>query len=566
MEIITNLDLFSVGITVAAIGVLGFGVYVSNKNNDTNKAFLFFALMTILYGIVNYIYYHFKDPQFTIWFLRFTIFAAVWHSLSFYLLFRVFPDRKLHLHKWEAMYLLPWTLFVSMLTLTPFVFPAIDVLGGEGEASVATIGPMVPVFGMTTLFLVVSALVVLFKKTRDASKGQKKKYQTVLLGATFSLLLILIYNMILPLTFLYVRFIPLAAVFFFPFIFLTAYAIMRHRLFNAKLISTEILTFILAIVSFSEVILANTRLAVVYRSTVFILVLLFGLLLIKNVFKEIEERKKVSRLADSLEKANEKLKELDQLKTEFISIASHQLRTPLSIIKGYGELMVDGAYGPVTKQMKHILGNMDESNEHLIKLVDEFLNISRIEQGRTQFTFEPFNINDVIKNVVTELQQIANKKNIIIDIKAGKLPQVTADGDKIRHCIYNFVDNAIKYSPDGSHVLVSAFSSIAGVTVSVKDSGAGLDKKDIENLFSKFYRSPHVMRDVQGTGLGLYVVRQFVVAHGGRAWAKSKGIGKGSEFIFFVPLAPSKRALTEAEKAKKRVGKGGKPELPSARK
>ena len=241
-----------------------------------------------------------------------------------------------------------------------------------------------------------------------------------------------------------------------------------------------------------------------------------------------------------MQKANLKLKELDELKTEFISIASHQLRTPLSIIKGYTSLIEDGAYGEVNKKERVILHNIDTSNERLIKLVDEFLNVSRIEQGRTQFRFAEMNIVSLTEEVITELKEKSNPKNIRLILQVVlEVEKIIADEEKIRHCVFNFVDNAIKYSPVGSRIKVVLEPKNGGLNLQVFDAGVGLDKKDLTQLFQKFYRSPNVMRDFQGTGLGLYVVKEFITAHHGKVWAKSKGVGKGSEFGFWIPFANS---------------------------
>jgi len=241
---------------------------------------------------------------------------------------------------------------------------------------------------------------------------------------------------------------------------------------------------------------------------------------------------------EELKRANLRLQELDRQKTEFLSIASHQLRTPLSIIKGYIELIQDGAYGKITQKAFGILRDMDESNEHLIKLVDEFLNISRIEQNRTKFSFEKAVLSDLISNVYKELQiKAKNKRLELLWAKDETVDDtVMMDAEKIRHVIYNFVDNAIKYSERGD-VLITAVNEDSGIAVRVKDQGLGFNKEDEINFFQKFYRGKNVDGvNVNGTGLGIYVCKKFIEAHNGKVWAKSPGLGNGSEFGFWIPL------------------------------
>ncbi|OGH76887.1 MAG: hypothetical protein A2469_03920 [Candidatus Magasanikbacteria bacterium RIFOXYC2_FULL_40_16] len=255
----------------------------------------------------------------------------------------------------------------------------------------------------------------------------------------------------------------------------------------------------------------------------------------KNKY-EVKQREKLSKLAQSLEVANLRLQELDKQKTEFLSIASHQLRTPISIIKGYIELIKDGVYGKITEKTRKILSDVDTTNERLEKLVDEFLDVSRIEQGRTKFVFEVKNINDLVTSVVEELKGMAKSSGLEIDWKPGdEKIDVCMDEEKIRHVIFNFVDNAIKYTKEGT-VSVSVEREGEGVNVKVKDTGFGFDKVDEANFFQKFYRGKNVEHtNVNGTGLGIYVCRQFIEKHKGRVWAKSAGLGQGSEFGFWIP-------------------------------
>jgi signal transduction histidine kinase len=242
-----------------------------------------------------------------------------------------------------------------------------------------------------------------------------------------------------------------------------------------------------------------------------------------------------------LQAANDKLLELDELKTEFISIASHQLRTPLSIIKGYVSLMQEGAYGKMPKKSEQILQNIDESNERLVKLVDDFLDVSRLEQGRTQYSFAPVDMVALVDSIVTELRNKAEKKHMEIELHVGtKMPKsIIADEERLRHSIFNYVDNAVKYSPEKTTIMIELSVTDERMHCAVKDQGVGMDEDDIRNLFQKFYRSPKVLREFQGTGLGLYVVKEFIEAHGGQVYAKSDGIGAGSTFGFWIPFEPT---------------------------
>lgn len=316
------------------------------------------------------------------------------------------------------------------------------------------------------------------------------------------------------------------------------YSVSRHHLLGKKAVVTEVMVGLAEFFAVMEIFFSKSLWDVLIRVVFAVVFALLGVVLIKSVRKEISRREEITELAHSLEKANLRLQELDKQKTEFLSIASHQLRTPLSILKGYIELIKDGGYGKITKQTREILNNMDESNEHLIKLVDEFLNISRIEQGRTKFTFVSFDISHMIDGVVEELKMKANDKDINVQWKNSSPINLVGDEEKIRHVVYNFIDNALKYS-DGGNVKVVVDKEIDGWAIMVNDKGLGFNKTDEVNFFQKFYRGENVKgTNVNGTGLGLYVCRKFIEAHGGKVWAHSPGLGKGGQFGFWLPFNP----------------------------
>ncbi|TAN32653.1 sensor histidine kinase [Patescibacteria group bacterium] len=314
------------------------------------------------------------------------------------------------------------------------------------------------------------------------------------------------------------------------------YTVSRHHLLNTKVITTEVLVGLTEFLLVMQIFFSKSAFDIFVRVVFSLIVALIGVLLIQSVRREIKRREEVASLAFSLEKANIRLKELDQQKTEFLSIASHQLRTPLTVLKGYVELVMDGAYGKPTAGIRKVMGDIDTSNEHLVKLIDEFLDISRIEQGRAKYNFVGADMVKIVGGIVNELQEKAKAKKLRLTWDPdGVKEKICVDEEKIRHVIFNFVDNAIKYSDKGA-IQVLLERDDGGLTVRVRDSGIGFGKIDEASFFQKFYRGENVKaKNVTGTGLGLYVCRKFIEAHGGRIWAASQGLGAGSEFGFWVP-------------------------------
>jgi signal transduction histidine kinase len=249
-------------------------------------------------------------------------------------------------------------------------------------------------------------------------------------------------------------------------------------------------------------------------------------------------------LAKDLEAANERLRELDKQKTEFISFATHQLRAPLTAMKGYASLIVEGDLGEVAAKVKEAVERMFESAKTMTTVVDDYLNVSRIELGTMKYNMEPLDMDKMAEEVVGELKPNIMKAGLKFDYKAvGEGPwTVSADPDKLKQVIANIIDNSVKYTPSGSlTVLLERVPNADGtipVRFSVTDTGIGIAPGVMPKLFQKFSRADNANKqNIHGTGLGLFIVREIVNAHKGRVWAESAGEGKGSKFIVELPAA-----------------------------
>lgn len=251
-------------------------------------------------------------------------------------------------------------------------------------------------------------------------------------------------------------------------------------------------------------------------------------------------QKEVERQTTELKQANEDLKRLDKAKSDFISIASHQLRTPLSAIKGFTSMILEGSYGRITEKIKDKTEKIYESTERLIRLVNDLLDLSHMEGGKMEYNFDQVDFDAMVKSVVEELRPNAARRNLNFDCQLSDEEfWVWADEQKLRQVVMNLVDNAIKYTQQGS-VEVALERQGSDIIMSVKDTGMGMSQGDIDNLFQKFARGGNAARlHTEGAGIGLYVAKNLIEAQNGRVWAESQGEGKGS--IFFVRL-PERRA------------------------
>src|SRR3989339_700225 len=240
-------------------------------------------------------------------------------------------------------------------------------------------------------------------------------------------------------------------------------------------------------------------------------------------------------------------------KSEFLSIASHQLRTPVSALKGYLSMMMEGDFGPIPEKIKKLIADLFDSASRLARTINVFLNVSRIEAGRLKLEKKPMQISDLITGVVTELASSAKNKGLMLTYEASKEtpPLIYADSDKLREVILNLIDNAIKYTPTGS-IKISTEIKGDSLEFSSQDTGVGIDPVEAQSLFRKFVRGDGAAQiNTGGSGLGLFIAQKIVHEHEGKIWVESLGKGKGSTFKFSVPLANKEQITKQGEVDKK---------------
>ena len=538
MGFIDNLDLLFVGIAVSGIALIGFATFFNNLRSVTGQTFLFFAAVAILWNITNYLTLTLANPVYVLWNLRAELFFATWYSFGLFQLFYVFPKEKKSFTKFYKFVVVPFVSLVSLITLTPLTFSGITKFSFTNKVLELSNGPGIVIFGMTVVTLILSGLFIFIKKLRRSSGELRKQMILVLVGFSTTFFLHLIFNFILPAFFNNSSFIEFGAVYTFPTVALTAYAIVEHKLFDIRALSIGIITFFLSVVSITGVIFANSFVTLLFNTSEFILVIIFSIWLIRSVTKEVQQREKIEKLAKDLEKANTRLKALDRQKSEFVSIASHQLRSPITAIRGYASLIVEGDYGKLPEKLKEPLKRISESARLMTLSIEDYLNISRIEQGRMKYEMSDFDIRDLAQKVVDEYVPVAQDKNLDLSYISKKEPiLIHADIGKIKQVLANLVDNSIKYTPEGKVTVSVEETKNNRVQIIVQDTGVGIPKDDLGGLFSKFVRARGANKiNTSGTGLGLYVAKQMVEAHKGKIWAESKGKGTGSKFIVELPL------------------------------
>lgn len=322
-------------------------------------------------------------------------------------------------------------------------------------------------------------------------------------------------------------------------VFFIGYLISEYKIFKSKIISSELLVCGLGIVSVSIVFLQSVALIKLFSVINLFLIITLGLLLVRSVRKEVEQRVEIEKLASRLQNANKRLKVLDQLKSEFVSIASHQLRSPLTSIRGYASMLLEGSFGKLPAKAQEAVTRINESSRYMAVSVEDYLNVSRIQSGNMKYELSEFDLKQTAKTIAEDLRAEGMKKGILISFRAKTDSKcvVKADIGKTRQIIQNLIDNALKYTKAGSIIVsVRDRKRPNRVFVDVTDTGIGMSKETLETIFGKFERARNANEvNVTGTGLGLFVAQKMAEDMGGTVTAHSDGEGKGSTFTLELP-------------------------------
>ncbi len=323
------------------------------------------------------------------------------------------------------------------------------------------------------------------------------------------------------------------------FVALIAFAIVKYHAFKVKILAAEALMAGLALLLVSLFFVRTIENSRIIAGVTLILFIILGSLLIRSVRKEVEQKEQIEKLATNLEHANERLRILDKQKSEFVSIASHQLRSPLTAIRGYVSLIEEGNFGPVPEQMKDALHRISESGKFMAVSIDDFLNVSRIESGNMKYEYKDINLREQAEHIVEDLRADATKRGLLLLFKTDLHGKgiVNADFGKTQQILHNLINNALKYTRQGS-VTVFVHDDPVKKVINVEfiDTGIGMSTETLEKLFGKFARAKIASSaNIMGTGLGLFVARSMARAMKGDVTAHSEGEGKGSRFVLTLP-------------------------------
>jgi signal transduction histidine kinase len=385
------------------------------------------------------------------------------------------------------------------------------------------------------------ALIMFFLAKQYQISSVVKKQQTKLLFAGFlaSMIIISTVDLIIPLVFgnnTPANFGPFGIIFL---VVCSFWALTRHHLFDVKVLLSELWAILLIVMIFVWLLMHFSM----GNLAVFLIIISICVLFIKSVLSEAAKEEKLEQANQQLEDDKKKLVEVDKLKDDFISMASHELNTPISAIKGYlSMVLVERLGGEIPEKARGYLETVFQSAQRLSGMVNDLLNVSRIESGRIHLVWERKPIEAVILQAITEVASKAREAHHTLTFEEPKqqLPLTWFDGNRITEVLINLLGNAIKYTPSGGKITVNVGYDTHNIIVSVEDNGKGIPKDKVDRVFGKFSQVDVAKDEHKGTGLGMYISKKFVELHNGTIWFNSDGEGKGTTFNFSIPIKTNK--------------------------
>lgn len=520
------------GVIVVA---LFFGLFVYlNRQKELPNILMFFITATLsLWLFSDLVLWANEYPKYIMFFWSLEIILEpLIYILSLYF-FYAYIDKK------DISWLKRLVIFGSLVPTLIFASSNLGLVGFDlSNCDRVAIEGWLPKYGYALeIFMILWIVILAFSRHRKSNdKETKNKIFITAIGIVFFLLSFSLGNIAEVITenwyigqIGYIG-VPL-------FIALLCYEIVKFKEFKIKVLGSQVLVASMWFLTLSILFIRqieNVRIVVAVTLALFSIT---GIYLIRSVKREVEQRERIEKLAKDLEVANEKLKELDRMKSEFLSLASHQIRSPLTAIKGYSSMLIDGDFGDISLRAKEAVRTIFTSCQNLITIVNDFLDISRIEQGRMVYQKEKFDLIAISREAIKSLEPNISKAGLELVLDIPKNFEALVDGDKgkIRQVVLNLVDNAVKYTKKGK-ITVSAHIENRKVRLEVKDEGIGMSEEDIGKIFTKFTRIKDAYQtNVIGTGLGLYIAKKIIEAHNGQIEAKSEGKGLGSTFWFELP-------------------------------
>lgn len=506
---------------------LGSVVLLNNRNSKVSRLYFFWVAWMASWACLSHV--RMIDSLATdvrLWLYRFSGFSGAMGVVALLLFVaNVTRPEVAARNRWLWLPALP-----AALALTPWVNASIREMNGQWAL---VHGPLFGLFAITVVASLVMIFVTLLRAPKSGPQALRRSHKMMLAGVgiitVFGVTVNLFFRDLLPLPRIRVLIQVLVAVM----------AAVTWLMANRNFLRYRIVAAEVVVLAGFSVLLART-LNSTSASDLFVgLICSLTMLLLGIMVATLYMRAEQQRL--ELEEAYDQLRQMDERKDAFISIASHELRTPISVLGGYVSLMQEGAYGELPAPVNEKLRTMSQMSRRIAQLIDNMLNVTRIETNNLSYKLETVDVVPLMRQAAENFRGRAAAKGlrIALDIPEDGTFRARADVEKVIAVLDNLLDNAVKYSPSGDVVLsVRRVPSRKQLLIMVQDEGIGIDQKTLPHIFEKYYRSQNPAVKAQtGTGLGLYVCALFARGMGGDILVERTGAGTGTTFAFRLPLA-----------------------------
>ena len=504
-------------------------VYERDRHNPVNQLFSLFVFFIAVWGLIILLFRSVDNAAAALVLIKLSYVSALLLAFCFYRFALIFPN-PVPMSAAHRLGTYVVVIVVSIVLLIPgLLATAISFEPWGKEVALEPVGW--GVFAIVFLFFFVGGQLRLLLKVPFA-KGAERT-QLIVIVATVIIVGIcsMFFNLLLPSPFLEeFQYVWTGPLFTFLFAVVITYAIFRYKLFNPRAAISELLVFGLVLVLLVRVLLAGSYGEWWLDISVLAAASVLGALLIGSVRNDTRQREIIEAQKDAIERASAE-------KSEFMSFASHEIRNPVTGIRGYASLMLEGNVGVLNPDTRQTVEKISTLAEDVLQLIAQYLSKSKTELG--QITYQPvlFDLGAVTKETIEAMRPQAVKKGLTLRLNSLEDVEmsVRADVSKIKEVIRNLLGNAIKYTPAGS-VTVSVERHGATARLRVIDTGAGISPEALPRLFNKFSRADARGANLEGSGIGLYLAKMFVEAQGGAIRAESPGEGNGSTFTIELPL------------------------------
>lgn len=515
------------------------------RKSISNRIFVFFCVSVICWILANLLAnLYSSDPALLLFWTRASLFGPCFLPI-FYILFAIsFPESSIAIKKGYLILLVAITSAILFFIPTVYNVKSVNLINANKLEYSFEPGILYTFFSVYFVVSFVIASYILFKKHNKANEQQKIQIRFIISGIVASSVSGSLISAVFPIMGLnsLISIGPASSLFF---IALTTYAIIKHQLLNAKVIVTEAITYLVLIILSVELFFSRNTVEVLFR-LLFLVIMTYGArILLISINKEIKQKEDLQVLSKKLDEANRHLEDLDEQKDNFISMASHELNTPIAAIEGYLSMIIDEKMaGDVNPKVKAYLENIYFSSKRLAALVRDLLNVSRIESGRVHLINEEASIEDVIEKSIAEVKIKADEVGHKLTFEKPKtpLPKTWFDVSRITEVMINIIGNAIKYTDPPGKITVSAHADDGKLVVAIQDNGRGIPKGKEEAIFEKFVQVEVLKDQVKGTGLGMFITKNLIELHKGKIWFKSstEKADHGTTFYFSLPIYKTK--------------------------